>query len=81
MKIKKEDLECDIEVNIDIKNSIPKTDNEFRCDICHRVFAKSWTDEEAYNESKELFGKISEEELGIICDDCFSIFISSARKK
>lgn len=43
----------------------------FVCDACHGEFPQAWTDEEALAESETLFGKMSESERAVVCDDCF----------
>lgn len=46
--------------------------NEYRCAQCEQVFEKTITDEEAYSQAKEEFGKSPDEILmELICDDCF----------
>lgn len=47
-------------------------ENEYKCAMCGGVFEKGWTDEEAMKESKEIWGEIPEEDLVVICDDCFN---------
>lgn len=48
--------------------------NEYKCEMCHEVYEKGWTDEEALEEAARIFGKpMAEWNCGqsIICDDCF----------
>ena len=48
--------------------------NEYKCAMCGNVYKKSWTDEEAKEEAKEIFGKHPDDwkdEQAVICDDCF----------
>lgn len=45
--------------------------NQFICEQCGGVFDKEVTDEEAMKESKEIFGDIPQNQLAIVCDDCF----------
>jgi len=47
-------------------------ENEYQCAICKGVFEKGWSDEEAENEVKEIWGEIPQEERAVICDDCFN---------
>lgn len=46
--------------------------NQFQCENCKEIFTNGWSEDEAKNEAKELWG---EELLGndsaIVCDDCF----------
>jgi hypothetical protein len=46
-------------------------DNEFLCVVCREVFTKGWTDMEAAEELKELFGDIPVAETETVCDPCF----------
>lgn len=41
------------------------------CMACNQEQEKGWTDDEAMEESKQLFGELPTEELAIVCDDCF----------
>ncbi len=45
--------------------------NEYKCAVCHGVFEKGQTDEEAEAELKETFGDVPVEECDIVCDDCW----------
>jgi hypothetical protein len=45
--------------------------NTFTCANCGGTFEKGRTDEEAMTESKSLFGDISDNEIEVVCDDCF----------
>lgn len=49
--------------------------NEYRCSMCHNVFEKGWTDEEARAEEAANFGR-SEPNAAIVCDDCYKKFMS-----
>ena len=49
--------------------------SKYKCAKCGGVFEKGWSDEEAKNEAKELFGKHPNDwnnEAVIVCDDCFN---------
>lgn len=47
-------------------------ENEFQCAMCREVFDKGWTEEEAEEEMRDLWGDdITKEDCGIVCDDCF----------
>jgi len=49
--------------------------NEFQCAKCGEIFKNGWTDEEAQNEAKEIFGKYPKDwacESAVVCDDCFN---------
>ncbi len=47
--------------------------NEYKCNSCQNIYEKGWTDEEAENEAKEIWGEIQQVEMAIICDDCFNV--------
>lgn len=44
--------------------------NKYQCSMCHGIFEKGWSDEEALNELKEKFN-ISVEKCNIVCDTCY----------
>lgn len=52
-------------------------DNEYKCDICKNVYQKGWSNEEAKKECEESFGvgSSSNENNGIVCDDCYNDII------
>ena len=43
----------------------------YRCGKCGETYEREWSDEEAMNESTELFGDLPASDLAIVCDDCF----------
>jgi DNA-directed RNA polymerase subunit RPC12/RpoP len=43
----------------------------YKCEHCGDEFEGAWSDEEAMQESMELFGYIPSEDRVVICDDCF----------
>ena len=45
--------------------------NEFKCELCHNIYIKGWTDEEANDELEKNFS-IDPEECGTVCDDCYN---------
>lgn len=45
--------------------------NSYQCGKCGGTFEKDWTDEEARQETKRLWGDLPEEDLVVVCDDCF----------
>lgn len=47
-------------------------ENEYKCAMCKGVFNKGWTDEEAKEESKGYFGEWADQDLEVVCDDCFN---------
>ena len=47
-------------------------DNEYQCCVCDGVFEKGWTDDEAMEESEEVWGAMPPDELEVVCDDCYN---------
>jgi len=47
--------------------------NEYRCAMCQVVYEKTWPDEEAYAEYRELFPESAKRQVDtdVVCDDCF----------
>lgn len=49
--------------------------NEYKCARCHGVFSKEtdgWSDEQAKEETKDIFGFLpGDNDLAIVCDDCW----------
>lgn len=45
--------------------------NEFKCALCKGVFEKTRTDEESMAESVAIHGPVPEEELEVVCHDCW----------
>lgn len=48
--------------------------NEFTCDNCKQTFMKAWSDEDAKKEYDASPWNLPEDDIGIICDDCFQEF-------
>lgn len=46
-------------------------DDEYKCEQCGGEFLKTRSDEEAAEESKDIWGEFSEDDLAMVCDDCF----------
>lgn len=46
--------------------------NEYRCCICHGVFVKGWSDEEAVAELSARLPEADPAECDLACDDCFN---------
>lgn len=46
--------------------------NEYECGICHGIFNKGRSDEEAWEEFEARHPTIPREETGIVCDPCFN---------
>lgn len=51
--------------------SMDVTKDTYTCSLCKEKFEKGWSDEEAMQESKEIFGNLPPQDLAVICDDCF----------
>lgn len=45
--------------------------NEYRCTLCHNVYTKAWSDEEARAEMQSYWPGVAQEECAVICDDCW----------
>ena len=56
----------------------------FECDVCHGVFEKARTDEEAVADMHATWRQpmeTDEDGLGVICDDCFRRLIARVRRE
>jgi hypothetical protein len=51
------------------------TKETFTCELCKGKFEKAWDDKEAMQESIELWGNVPPQDLAMICDDCFYMFL------
>jgi hypothetical protein len=58
-------------MGINIVNDFTK---DFTCDKCNEAFYKGWSDEEAMKEFEEAPWNVPDDEIGVICDDCFKEF-------
>lgn len=48
------------------------TGESYECAVCHGVFLKTRSDEEALAEMRETWQPTSDDDdLGTVCDDCF----------
>lgn len=56
----------------------PPVEGTFTCAACGGTFPKARSDEEAKAESEENFGEIPEEEVSVICGDCYEIMMKRA---
>lgn len=56
-----------------MKKKKTKIDNnkEYQCAVCKNIYEKGWSDKEAMQESKDIWGEIPKEERVVICDDCW----------
>lgn len=43
-------------------------------------FGKGWSDEQAMKESACLFPSIPDDQLGVICDDCFNMLMANLKR-
>ncbi len=48
---------------------------EYTCEICHEVYLKTWSDEEAMQEYDENFPEMVRQSVAIVCDDCHQEFM------
>lgn len=47
----------------------------FTCEKCNETFPKGWSDEEALAEmEKNGLGNLNEDELGVLCEECYRDF-------
>lgn len=49
--------------------------NLFTCARCGQTYVKAVSDEEALQESEELFGNYDDNDLCVVCDECFNEFM------
>lgn len=54
--------------------------NQFTCADCGETFDKGRSDEEALKESKEIWGEIPQEDMEIICEDCYQKMMKGLRQ-
>lgn len=52
-------------------NTAPLAPNEYRCALCHQVYTKAWSDEEALAETAQYWPDVPQEELAVVCDECW----------
>ncbi len=45
--------------------------NEYQCAMCGGVFTKGWSEQEARAETQQYWPDTTQEELAVICDDCW----------
>ncbi len=45
--------------------------DEFRCEMCGRIFPKGWSEEEAAAEMARNFNEEPKDDDAILCDDCY----------
>jgi len=46
--------------------------NEFKCDMCLKIYLKGWGEKEKFAEMREIWGEIPPEERATLCNDCFN---------
>ena len=56
--------------------------DHYTCAECHGKFIKGWSDEEAaaertVNEINKIFDILPDDEMEIVCDDCYKKYIAS----
>ena len=44
----------------------------YTCAVCKETFEKGWCDDEAMEEAEEMFPSIPEDEMELVCDDCYN---------
>lgn len=43
----------------------------YKCAECSETFEKGWSDEEAIGEAEAVLGTYDEENMAVVCDDCY----------
>jgi len=43
----------------------------YKCAECGETFEKGWSDEEAIGEAEAVLGTYDEENMAVVCDDCY----------
>jgi hypothetical protein len=59
---------------------MPDMPDKFVCASCGRTFEKLWTDADALEESRTLFGLYPRDDLVQVCDECFRRIIEQLGK-
>ena len=54
--------------------------NHYECAMCHGVFRKGVSDEEALNEFREDFPTVPLEDADLICDHCYEKITEDVKK-
>lgn len=67
--------ECDILEGRMKRKTRKLKNNEYKCGICHQIFIKGRSDEEAWDEFKQCYPTIPEDETGLVCDDCYKLIM------
>ena len=49
--------------------------DEYQCACCKGIFRKAVSDEEAMKELRENFGDVSQQDCGVLCDECYKEFM------
>jgi DNA-directed RNA polymerase subunit RPC12/RpoP len=52
----------------------------YTCALCGKEFESAWSEEEALAEKERMWGEVSCEQCVILCDSCYQIVASSAKK-
>lgn len=45
--------------------------DEYQCDMCGGVYTKRWSEQEARAETQSYWPGTPQEELAVVCDDCW----------
>jgi len=65
-----------IKEHIEEDEDMDLKENEYQCTRCGNIYEKTWTDEEAMEETKDNFGKeIVNKPMDVICEDCYNIIM------
>jgi hypothetical protein len=53
----------------------------YQCAVCHGIFVKTVSDEEALAEMRETWQREAhDDDPGIVCDDCYQVVLAWAQK-
>jgi rubredoxin len=54
---------------------------QYECEVCHGVFEKGWSDEEAFAETAAMWEPIPGDDVGVVCDGCFREVVAWYRQE
>lgn len=61
------------------KNVVSEPLSKYTCENCKKTFDSGWTDEEAAQEFREMFGRepVLGDMDGVVCDDCYRKIVAA----
>ena len=58
--------------HIELDRATSDTPYSYKCSTCGNTYGKEWTDEEALEETADLFGEgWNKENCDVVCEDCY----------